>query len=258
MAELLTTKQLQEILQVDRTTIYRMADRGQLPGLKVGNQWRFPKAQIEAWLQSQSAAPIRQENGLASQEEAEPAGASAKRLFPLECVQLIQDSFADILGVMILVIDMEGNLITRPSNPCGLFVATEQSPSAHRRCLGLWIKLAQDPSMAPRFLESHLGLLCARGFIRVGSEIKAMLIMGGIAPQEWPPDEERLIRIAQDLELDPDIIRGHISEVHRLSPEEQAKVLPYVQRIADIFAHIANERNELYEKLQRIAEITKV
>lgn len=259
MADLLTTKQLQEILQVDRTTIYRMADSGRIPGIKVGNQWRFPRQQIEAWLQSQSStvplvAAHRSEGDVLSSADA----IEFDQLFPLECVQLIQDSFADILGVMILLTDLQGNSITQPSNPCGLFIAAETSPAGQKRCLELWVKLAHEPALSPKFQESHLGLLCARGLIPVGNEIKAMLVLGGIAPAKWPPDEQRMQEIASDLELDIEVLRAHITEAHHLSPAEQAKVLPFVQRIADIFAHIANERHELYSRLQRIAEITQV
>lgn len=261
MAELLTTKQLQDLLHVDRTTIYRMADSGRLPGLKVGNQWRFPRDQIELWLQSNSsggpllpAAPSRR----AGNGELALHNIQAGELFPLDCVQLIQDSFADILGVMILVTDLEGNLITRPSNACGLFLATETSQAAHKRCLHLWTQLAADPSLTPRFLKSHLGLLCARGLVRVGPEIKAMLVVGGIAPEPWPPGEAELQDIAADLELPLELLRGHVEEVHHLSKAEQEAILPYVQRIADIFAHIANERAELISRLQRIAAITQM
>ena len=41
MADLLTTSQVQDRLQVDRTTIYRMIDAGHLPAIRVGKQWRF-------------------------------------------------------------------------------------------------------------------------------------------------------------------------------------------------------------------------
>lgn len=254
MSDLLTTKQLQEILRVDRTTIYRMADSGRVPGIKVGNQWRFSRQQIEAWLQSQSAG------GPALQPKANGSPASTTdltALFPIECVQLIQDSFADILDVMILVTDLDGNPITEPSNPCGLFIAAESSPTSQKRCLELWARLAQQPSLAPKFQKSHLGLLCARGLIRVGSGIQAMLVVGGIAPEVWPPDEAELQRIASDLDLNPQIIRQSIEQVHYLDPKAQARALPYVQRIADIFAHIANERNELFQRLQKIAEISQ-
>jgi excisionase family DNA binding protein len=256
MADLLTTKQLQEILQVDRTTIYRMADSGRIPAIKVGNQWRFPRQQIEAWLQKQSSA-VTTPNAPPSKEQP-TADIEIRQLFPLECIQLIQDSFADILGVMILVTDVDGNLVTKPSNACGFFVAAEESPEARKRCLELWVRMAREPSLMPRFVESHLGLLCARGLIAVEGEIKAMLVLGGIAPKKWPPDEQKLQDIAEDLGLDASVLEKHLAEVYTLSDEEQDGALPYVQRIADIFSHIANERNELFQRLHRIAEITQI
>ena len=102
MTDLLTTKELQAILNIDRTTIYRMAESGRVPAVKVGNQWRFPKQQIETWLQRQSVAL------LPAGEPSAAGNGDSLQLFPLECVQLIQDSFADALGVMILVTDLNG------------------------------------------------------------------------------------------------------------------------------------------------------
>jgi excisionase family DNA binding protein len=259
MAELLTTKQLQEILQVDRTTIYRMAESGRIPAIKVGNQWRFPRHQIEAWLWNQpnqsaaSKAPIELKE---SAPEASPT--ELQRIFPLECVQLIQDTFADLLDVMMVITDLEGNMITRPSNEAGLFTATETSPNAHQRCLEHWISMAGDPRLQPGFKRSHLGLLCARGLIRVGNEIKAMLIVGGIAPDNWPPDDEEIDEIASFLEIDPGIIRDHVHEVHYADPKRMAAILPYVQRIADVMSYIATDRSKLLERLEKISQLAKL
>lgn len=251
MADLLTTKQLQESLHVDRTTIYRMAESGRLPAIKVGNQWRFPRQQVEIWLQRQSTV------ALPTHEPADAGvGAGWQTLFPLECVQLIQDGFADALGVMILLTDLHGAPISRPSNPCGLFTVAETSPIARQRCLDLWVRLANEPALAPRFQGSHLGLLCARGLVRAGNEIKAMLVVGGIAPQEWPPGADQIEQVARDLALSPDQVRRNVDAVHHLDPEGQARVLPFVQRIADVFSHIASERQQLTGRLQRIAAIS--
>mgnify|MGYP002683305910 CR=1 FL=1 len=93
MVDFFTTRQLQEILHVDRTTIYRMAEAGRLPGVKVGNQWRFPRRPIDQWLDKQDAAPaLAQRPG--------PAVGDISQALPLDCVQLIQDSFADALGII--------------------------------------------------------------------------------------------------------------------------------------------------------------
>ena len=54
---LLTARQLQELLQVDRITIYRMLSDGRLEGFKVGGQWRFSRQAIQGWLKEQQANP---------------------------------------------------------------------------------------------------------------------------------------------------------------------------------------------------------
>ncbi len=256
MTSFLTTRQLQEILQVDRTTIYRMADSGRIPGMKVGNQWRFPRTQIEIWLKAQNPAGTVEMTGIAQAQATNgTAKATLADVLPADCVQLIQDTFADTLGVMILVTDLDGNPITEPSNPCGLFTAMETSAHAHKRCLQLWADLARVPSLQPTFTRSHLGLMCARGLIRVGLELKGMLVVGGIAPADWPPSEAELQRIAQDLDIDPDLIRHQLAEVFVVEPDEQKRILGTVQRIADIMAHIASERNALFAQLHSMASL---
>ena len=44
---LLTAKQVQELLHVDRTTIYRMLKDGRLTGIKVGQHWRFSEQEVD-------------------------------------------------------------------------------------------------------------------------------------------------------------------------------------------------------------------
>ncbi len=48
--DILTIKQLSEYLMVSEKTIYRMVDKGLLPALRVGAQWRFRKRDIDGWL----------------------------------------------------------------------------------------------------------------------------------------------------------------------------------------------------------------
>jgi PTS system nitrogen regulatory IIA component len=48
--DILTIKQLSEYLMVSEKTIYRMVDKGLLPALRIGAQWRFRKRDIDGWL----------------------------------------------------------------------------------------------------------------------------------------------------------------------------------------------------------------
>ncbi len=40
-------------LGVNVTTVYRLAQKGSLPGFKVGSQWRFSGNQLESWVADQ-------------------------------------------------------------------------------------------------------------------------------------------------------------------------------------------------------------
>ena len=50
ITNILTVRQLATYLSMASVTIYRLAARGELPGTKVGGQWRFHKQAIDEWL----------------------------------------------------------------------------------------------------------------------------------------------------------------------------------------------------------------
>jgi excisionase family DNA binding protein len=48
--DVLTIEQLAELLQVDEKTVRSLATKGELPGRKVGRQWRFSRQAVLDWL----------------------------------------------------------------------------------------------------------------------------------------------------------------------------------------------------------------
>jgi nitrogen PTS system EIIA component len=50
---LMTVKQLATYLNVNERTVLKLVQDGALPGVKVGNQWRFRKTLIDTWLDDQ-------------------------------------------------------------------------------------------------------------------------------------------------------------------------------------------------------------
>jgi excisionase family DNA binding protein len=46
----LTVAEVAEILRVHSTTIYRLVKRGELPGFKLGGNWRINRASLDLWL----------------------------------------------------------------------------------------------------------------------------------------------------------------------------------------------------------------
>ncbi len=47
----LTIKELAKYLNVTERTIYNLLERGELPGFKVGANWRFRKEDIDKWIE---------------------------------------------------------------------------------------------------------------------------------------------------------------------------------------------------------------
>lgn len=48
--EIMTIKELSKYLKIAKSTLYKLAQEGRLPGQKVGRHWRFHKATIDSWI----------------------------------------------------------------------------------------------------------------------------------------------------------------------------------------------------------------
>lgn len=47
MAEMMTVKEIAKYLKMKEVTIYRCAQEGRLPGIKIRGQWRFDKNRLD-------------------------------------------------------------------------------------------------------------------------------------------------------------------------------------------------------------------
>ena len=59
-AKVLTVNELSEYLRVHRSTIYRLLKKGQLPGFKIGSDWRVNVEAIDEWRLQQGAAQLEE------------------------------------------------------------------------------------------------------------------------------------------------------------------------------------------------------
>ena len=57
MEPVLTLKELSEYLRLTRTTVWKYANEGKIPGFRVGRRWRFHKNQIDTLLNNSSLQP---------------------------------------------------------------------------------------------------------------------------------------------------------------------------------------------------------
>jgi excisionase family DNA binding protein len=186
---LLTARQVRGMLGVDRSTVYRMAEDGRLPALKIGRQWRFPPAEIERLLVVRPNARV----------DDEPAAV------PPGTAETVIEVAADLLGVMMVVTDMQGRPQTNVANPCPWFAAHAEDRASIAACVAEWQLLADLLDFEPQFHTGPLGFDCARAYIRSGASLVGMVLAGGLAPHgsESPElyqlDEEQRARVLQAL-----------------------------------------------------------
>ena len=151
--------------------------------------------------------------------------------------------------------DMDGRPLTEVSNPCGLFQAIQDVPGTLDKCIGGWKEFGEDIDLTPRFIPSHIGFLCSRGFVRIGTELKGMVIVGGIAPGEWPPPQAEIETVAAELGMATAEIEAHIDEVYYLDEAHMNWIISLLPSVGTLISHLANERGHLVTKLEAIASL---
>lgn len=54
----MTVRDVAAFLNVDEKTIYRLVQKGDLPGFKVSGSWRFQRADLEIWIAEKKKATV--------------------------------------------------------------------------------------------------------------------------------------------------------------------------------------------------------
>ncbi len=246
MEEWLTSKQVQEMLQVDRTTIYRMLNDGRLNGSKVGGQWRFARREVEGLLTNNPASP--------------PPSQAEDDVLPISYIQGMQDVFAEMAQVGSVTTHLDGEPMTEVSNSCPFCQAILNSPSGRQACIESWRKLAETPTDTPQFFTCHAGFKYARASIKVDGEPIAMLIAGQF--YDKPPTTDMLDRYTRTLadkhNLDYAALRQAAAENHLLAKHTLTHIEAWLTKISAMFEKIGQERAALRDRLRRIADLSSL
>lgn len=246
MADLLTARHVQDILKVDRTTIYRMLKDGRLTGVKVGQQWRFARRDVEALLSGDRPQPA-----------ADPSPAS---VLPIACLQPVQDVFADMAEVGAVITAPDGVPLTNLSNGCAFCSHILATPSGRSACIASWRALAAQSERQPQFVTCHAGLQYARARIEVNGELVAMLVAGQFytAAPDAQEQQARIKKLAQQHHIDPAALTDAAARLPVLDERTQARIGAWLQRVASTFEHVGQERLALLNRLRRIAAMSAI
>ena len=251
--DLLTTRQLQDLLRVDRITVYRMLKDGRLRGFKVGGQWRFSQRAIETWLEEQQAGLGRMPALALSIVDPLPSS----HVLPMTCVQAIQTVCAEALEIAVVTTGLDGTPLAGVSNSCdfcNLILATEPG---RQRCAGSW---RQQPD--GQVHSCHAGLLYASLPIDVNGQTVAIAAACQFTPPGSNGDDSswqsHLPELATTMGLAEADLRAATGSVRTMPANNRLRISRLLRRVADTFAEIGQERVKLLGRLEKIAEMSKL
>lgn len=247
MDELLTTRQVQDLLKVDRITIYRMLQDGRLKGVKIGQQWRFPRANVDRLLTSGTSFETN-------------TAAELTAAFPAHCVQPVQDLFAEVSGLSAIILDLEGTPQTEISNPCEFCKLLWKSESGRAACLSSWREFTRKGMEGKNQLTCHAGLSYWVHPILENSKLVGWFISGGCLqqPVESRQVHQRLVELSRQFEIPLEALQNAFKKIPLIPAEMHSRVNSWPAVAARAVEGILRERTSFIERLQQIANLTQI
>ena len=247
MDNLLTARQVLEILKVDRITIYRMLQDGRIKGVKVGSQWRFQREEVDRIL------GVTQPAAEPSQPKTDPGG------FPIHCVQTIQDLLSEVGQVSALVIDADGEPVTEISHPCRYCQIILQSLPGQAACRASWKEFAKQTSAGSRYFTCHAGIQYISAPIVDNEKTVGCFLVGEFYWQAPNRQEEAECsqRLASTLHLSAETLGQAANTIPVIEAEQHLRVEAWPAVAARAVQTILHERIGFIERLQQIANLTK-
>jgi excisionase family DNA binding protein len=244
MEKLYTTKQLEELLKVDRITIYRMLNDDRLNGVKVGGQWRFTQSEIDRLL--------------GEEQVAEEVVVETVSDFPTCCMRNMQDMFAGIIGIGAITVTLHGTLLTEPSfsSPfCEMLLSSEVGAKA---CKQFWLEIISSPDTG--YQKCHAGLNYRRTAIFSNNTPIAWFIAGQFYLE--PPLEEKrkktVERLAKSYNIPEKTLLDASRKIPVLTEQQKKQVLEWAPKVAGNLESLISERAQLLNRLRKISELSSI
>ena len=243
MKAMYTTKQLEDLLKIDRITIYRMLNDKRLNGVKVGGQWRFSQNEIDRLLGEEKVA--------------EDAAIESVSDFPTGCMQDIQDMFAGIIGIGAITFTLHGVSLTQPtfSNPfCEMILSSEEGSKA---CKQSWF---EKNSTSSDFQKCHAGLCYRRTAIFSNNTPIAWLIAGQF--YLMPPQEEKrkkeIEKLAETYHIPTQELLDGSKKIPVLTEQQKNQIQQWTPKVAENVESLICERSQLLNRLKLISELSSI
>jgi excisionase family DNA binding protein len=253
---LLTTREIQELLQLDRVTIYRMVKEGELPALRVGGQWRFSSEAIDAWLQGQRGEP-------AQQPERRPANPDMDDLqlddlIDLPTLQAIQNQFAQLVGVAAFITDLNGQPFAACSRCSAFCQVIHSQPAGMAACQQSWRSIALLDEEGAAIHVCHAGIQYASAPVSVGGRRFGLVTAGQFltAAPDAAEFRAQALDTGQRLGVSGEALAAAMTSINVVSHDQALQITALLQTIANALSGIGYQGYQARQTLARIAELT--
>lgn len=253
---LLTTRELEELLQLDRVTIYRMVKDGELPALRVGGQWRFSAEAIDAWLQGPRDEPAPQPARRAPGPELDSL--RLDDLIDLATLQAIQNQFAQLVNVAAFITDLDGQPLATCSRCSRFCQVIHSQPAGMAACQQSWRSIALLDQEGAAIHVCHAGIQYASAPVSVNDQRFGLVTAGQFLTEAPDPDDfrERALATGARLGVSGEALAEAVDSISIISHSQALQITALLQTIANTLSSIGYQSYQARQTLARIAQLT--
>ena len=161
-------------------------------------------------------------------------------VFDMDFLQEFQDDFAKSLGMTSVTVDIEGNMVTKPSYFTDFCMKyTRNSPIGSKRCMECDRKGGEVSAQTgkPAIYECHAGLVdFAAPIILNGKQIGS--ILGGQVLTEPLTNEDKYRKIAEEIGVNPDDYVKAVRKINYISRDRLEAAANVLYLMANAFSRM--------------------
>jgi len=244
---MLTTREVEQLVQLNRVTIYRLIREENFPAVKIGGQWRFPEEQVQDWLAAHGGAIQRAQTPDNNLPDAD-------RLFnSVEIVSLL-DAFAQSVQLSAFVVDPRGKVVVQCRTYQHPFCQFMQAlPQGRNTCRANFHQpLAADRE--PQLRACANGLKYLQSPVIFQESILAYVLMGPILTSE-NVDPQQLAAFATASGIDRETVCRSFAEVQRFSAGQIQLLVDLLSQVMHTMLEIVSNRLDMAARIREIAQM---
>ncbi|MCA9913231.1 MAG: PocR ligand-binding domain-containing protein [Anaerolineae bacterium] len=262
--KLLTTKEVEHLVQLNRVTIYRLIRDAGFPALKIGGQWRFPRKEVEHWLEGHGRA-TETESHRADAFEAHVDTARSVVLTPgemlssIEIVSLLK-AFSSSIELSILVVNMNGEtLVDCPGYQHPFCQFVHGINPVQDTCLpGRQLRLHREHlDNSQSLLDCISGLHYLQTPIWIDELQVGYIVMGPLVTDNSNPAQiqQGLEDFARQHHADSNVLLEQFLTVKRFSNDQICILTDLLSRVVSTMLEIVCRRADAVQRLNTIARL---